>query len=65
MEILLIWISCGLLNYFIKLFNFYKDWLQPGEKIFFFTIFIVSIIFGPIGLILSLITNIKPPSASS
>ena len=55
------WIGFGLLNYWIKYSNYKKDWEKPENKIFFVAVLIGSLIFGPIGLILTVYNSMGKP----
>ncbi len=58
-----IWIVLGLINYSIKFVNFHKDWKKDGNQVFFIAIFIGSVLFGPIGLVSTLVQSKGKPIA--
>jgi hypothetical protein len=56
-----IWAALGLINYFIKFVNYRADWKKKGSRVFFIAILIGSVLFGPIGLLSTLIQSKGKP----
>lgn len=61
LQYLAIWILFGLINYWIKFTNYKEDWKKDGNQIFFVAIFLFAVIFGPVGLLLTLINSKGKP----
>lgn len=57
----IIWIAFGTITYAIKFIKYNKDWKKEGNHIFFITVLIAAICFGPIGLLLTLINSKGQP----
>jgi hypothetical protein len=53
----LIWLACGLLNYAIKLIKYWRDWSAEGNQVFFVAVLISALVFGPVGLLSTLIRS--------
>ena len=58
-----IWVALGLINYFIKYVNYRADWNRNGNRVFYIAILIGSVLFGPIGLLSTLIQSKGKPIA--
>ncbi|NEX23419.1 hypothetical protein G3480_24515 [Thiorhodococcus mannitoliphagus] len=56
-----LWMIFGLINYAIKLIKFNKDWRKEGKGVFFVAVLLAALVFGPIGLLSTLITSRGKP----
>ena len=59
--LLMVWVASGLINYGIKYSNFKEDWKKPENKIYKYLVLIGALLFGPVGLILTLINSRGKP----
>lgn len=51
------WLLLGLVNYGIKFVKYRKDWNKEGSQVFFFAVLIGALVFGPVGLLSTLIRS--------
>lgn len=52
-----VWAAFGLINYAIKITKYKEDWKKEGNRVFFISVLIAAIAFGPIGLLLTLLNT--------
>jgi len=52
-----LWILFGLIAYTIKYVKYRDDWKKEGNQVFFIGVLIAALIFGPIGLLMTLIRS--------
>lgn len=57
LDSLVAWLSLGLVNYGIKFLKYQKDWNKDGSHVFFFAVLVAALVFGPIGLLITLIRS--------
>ena len=55
LDFLVAWLSLGLANYGIKFLKYHKDWNKEGNHVFFVAVLIAALVFGPVGLLITLI----------
>ncbi|MBK1618430.1 hypothetical protein U5801_25775 [Lamprobacter modestohalophilus] len=53
----LLWLAGGLINYAIKLIKYWRDWCEEHNRVFFVAVLISALIFGPVGLLITLIRS--------
>jgi hypothetical protein len=51
------WLFLGLVNYGIKFVKYHKDWKKEGNHVFFFAVLVAAFVFGPVGLLSTLIRS--------
>jgi hypothetical protein len=51
------WLLLGLVNYGIKFLKYRNDWKQEGNQIFFVAVLVGALLFGPIGLLVTLVRS--------
>lgn len=51
------WLIAGLVNYGIKLLKYHNDWRKDGNHVFFIAVLIAALVFGPMGLLVTLIRS--------
>jgi O-antigen/teichoic acid export membrane protein len=56
-EYFLVWFLFGFITYAIKYVKYMDDWRRDGNQVFFVAVLITALIFGPIGLLLTLIRS--------
>ncbi len=54
-DVVLAWRGFGLIAYAIKLIKYWRDWKEEGNQVFFVAELIGALVFGPIGLLSTLI----------
>ena len=54
------WFATGLINYGIKYSNFKEDWKKPENIMYKYLVLVGALLFGPVGLILTLNSRGKP-----
>lgn len=61
LNIYTIWATLGLVNYLIKLTNWWEDWKKDGNRKFFILTLMGCIVAGPVGLASNLILSKGKP----
>jgi hypothetical protein len=56
-----VWTAFGLINYAIKISKYKEDWKKEGNRVFFIAVLMAAIVFGPIGLLLTLLNTKGKP----
>ena len=51
------WLLLGLVNYGIKLLKYHNDWQKDGNQVFFVAVLFAALVFGPVGLLITLIRS--------
>jgi branched-subunit amino acid ABC-type transport system permease component len=51
------WFLFGIITYAIKYIKYKDDWNKEGRRVFFFAVLIAALIFGPIGLLSTLLRS--------
>jgi hypothetical protein len=49
------WLLLGLVNYGIKFLKYRNDWKKEGNQVFFVAVLVAALLFGPIGLLVTLV----------
>jgi len=57
LDFVLAWLAVGLVTYTIKLIKYWRDWNAEGKRGFFVAMLIGALVFGPIGLLSTLIRS--------
>ena len=57
LDFVLVWLGFGLIAYAIKLIKYWRDWKEEGNQVFFVAVLIAALVFGPIGLLSTLIRS--------
>ena len=53
----IVWITFGLITYAIKFIKYQENWNKEGNRIFYIAVLIGALVFGPIGLLLTMINS--------
>ena len=56
-DVVLMWLAFGLITYAIKLIKYWRDWRAEGNQVFFVAVLIAALVFGPVGLLSTLIRS--------
>lgn len=51
------WLLLGFLNYGIKFLKYRNDWNKEGQRVFFVAVLVAALVFGPIGLMMTLVRS--------
>ena len=51
------WLLLGLVNYGIKFLKCRNSWKQEGNQVFFVAVLVGALLFGPIGLLVTLVRS--------
>ena len=49
------WLLLGFVNYGIKFVKYRNDWKKEGNRVFFVAVLVGALVFGPIGLLVTLV----------
>ena len=64
-EYIFMWLLFGVITYAIKYLKYKEDWRKERNSVFFVSVLIAALIFGPIGLISTLIRGKGNPFKKS
>ena len=56
-EYMVAWVAFGLITYAIKFTKYKENWKQEGNRVFFLAVLVAAIVFGPIGLLATMINS--------
>ena len=55
LDVAFAWLLLGLVNYGIKFLKYRNDWKKEGKQVFFVAVLVAALLFGPIGLVVTLV----------
>lgn len=57
LDFVLAWLLLGFVNYGIKFLKYRNDWKKAGNRVFFVAVLVGALVFGPIGLLVTLVRS--------